>query len=171
MDVLTDLVAPGMAVVFCGTAVGHRSAERKAYYAGRGNRFWPVLHAVGLTPRQLEPQEYGELRRWGIGLTDLVKQQHGMDHQLTSAGFDIERLRNQIMTARPTVLAFNGKRAGQTLLGRDAQYGLQPEWVGETAIFVLPSTSGAARAFWDEGPWRELACYVNQAKVTGGATE
>lgn len=171
MDVLTDLIAPGMAVVFCGTAAGHRSAERKAYYAGRGNRFWTVLQAIGLTPRQLAPQEYAELRRWGIGLTDLVKQQCGMDRQLTSAGFDTERLRNQIMTAGPKVLAFNGKRAAQTFLCRDVQYGLQPERIGETAVFVLPSTSGAARAFWDEGPWRELSRYVHQAKTTGGASE
>ena len=36
-------------------------------------------------------------------------------------------------------------------------YGPQPETVGGAGVWVLPSTSGAARAFWDIGPWRDLA--------------
>jgi len=55
--VLPDVLAPGLAIVFCGTAVGTVSARRRAYYAGPGNAFWPTLHRVGLTPRQLLPEE------------------------------------------------------------------------------------------------------------------
>jgi TDG/mug DNA glycosylase family protein len=36
-------------------------------------------------------------------------------------------------------------------------YGWQPERVGATRLFVLPSPSGQATRFWDEGPWRDLA--------------
>jgi TDG/mug DNA glycosylase family protein len=36
-------------------------------------------------------------------------------------------------------------------------YGLMDEKIGDTALFVLPSPSGAARRFWDKKPWRELA--------------
>jgi hypothetical protein len=32
--------------------------------------------------------------------------------------------------------------------------------VGKLAVFVLPSTSGAAQGFWDEGQWRALADYL-----------
>ena len=33
--VLPDLIKPGLRIVFCGTAAGHVSAARGAYYADR----------------------------------------------------------------------------------------------------------------------------------------
>lgn len=53
--ILPDLLAPGLDIVFCGTAVGAESARRRAY-AGPGNAFWPTLAQVGLTPRRLAPR-------------------------------------------------------------------------------------------------------------------
>ena len=50
--ILPDLLQPGLALVFCGTAAGRRSAAEGAYYAHPGNLFWRALHAVQLTPRQ-----------------------------------------------------------------------------------------------------------------------
>ena len=50
MSVLPDVLVPGLAVVFCGSAVGAASARRRAYYAGPGNAFWRTLSEVGLTP-------------------------------------------------------------------------------------------------------------------------
>ena len=58
--VLPDLIKPGLKIVFCGTAAGNVSAARGAYYAHPQNRFWSALHAFGLTPRKLEPEEYPE---------------------------------------------------------------------------------------------------------------
>ena len=52
--VLPDVLEPGLRIVFCGTAAGHVSARRGAYYAHPQNRFWPALHAIGLTPRRLQ---------------------------------------------------------------------------------------------------------------------
>ena len=60
--ILPDLLAPGMRVVFCGTAPGTASARAGAYYAGPGNRFWATLHEVGLTPILLAP---GRIRAAG----------------------------------------------------------------------------------------------------------
>ena len=48
--VIPDLIRPGLRIVFCGTALGAASARAGAYYAGPGNKFWPTLHEVGLTP-------------------------------------------------------------------------------------------------------------------------
>ena len=48
-EVLSDLLAPGLAVVFVGTAVGTTSAVRQAYYAGPGNKFWRIVAETGLT--------------------------------------------------------------------------------------------------------------------------
>jgi TDG/mug DNA glycosylase family protein len=154
---LSDVIAPGLRVVFCGTAAGSKSARVGAYYAGPGNQFWPTLHRVGLTPCRLVPAEYARLLEYGIGLTDVCKVSSGSDRAVGSRGFDVERLVALLEQNRPAALAFNGKKAGEVVLGRPSGYGPQPELIAGAHVFVLPSTSGAARGFWDERPWRELA--------------
>ena len=62
---LDDVLEPGLSVVYCGTAAGTRSAAVRQYYAGRGNKFWPILHEVVLTPRLLAPSEYLLLPKYG----------------------------------------------------------------------------------------------------------
>ncbi|WP_422392985.1 G/U mismatch-specific DNA glycosylase [Moorella humiferrea] len=89
MDILPDVIKPGLKVIFCGMAAGNRSATIGSYYAGRGNQFWAVLYRIGLTPRQLQPREYRSLLSYGIGLTDLVKSVSGNDNTLDNEFFDI----------------------------------------------------------------------------------
>lgn len=86
--ILPDLLSPGLRMVFCGTAASTASARARAYYAGPGNRFWPILHAAGLTPRLLAPAEFGLLTDWGIGLTDVSKTAQGMDREIAAHGRD-----------------------------------------------------------------------------------
>lgn len=159
-SVLPDVLAPHLAVVFCGTAVGSASARRGAYYAGPGNRFWPTLFKVGLTSLLLRPEEFTKLPRFGLGLTDLAKIVSGSDASLAREQFDCERLRTSILAFGPRLLGFNGKRAAEVFLGRSVAYGAQPEAIGPTQIFVLPSTSGAARGFWDVDVWHDLARFA-----------
>lgn len=156
-SVLSDVLASGLDIIFCGTAVGKASAQRGAYYAGPGNRFWQTLHRVGLTPHQFTPEEYKNLRRLRIGLTDLVKIISGSDRILSKRHFDVARLKALILKYRPRILAFTSKRAAQSYLGRKVDYGLMPEKEGNTILFVLPSPSGAGRRYWNEAPWRELS--------------
>jgi TDG/mug DNA glycosylase family protein len=66
MPILPDVLQPNLKVVFCGTAVSRRSAEVGAYYAGRGNRFWEMLHRSGLTPRKLAPHKFPAVLEFGI---------------------------------------------------------------------------------------------------------
>jgi TDG/mug DNA glycosylase family protein len=155
--ILPDLLAPGLDIVFCGTAVGAASARRRAYYAGPGNAFWPTLYRVGLTPRLLQPEEYAQLLGLGIGLTDLVKEVSGNDDILSRSHFDCDRLRAVIAEYRPCIVAFTGKRAAQQFVGRSVDYGGLAEKVGETQLFVLPSPSGAACRYWSVAPWQALA--------------
>lgn len=157
MSVLPDILAPDLAVVFCGTAAGEASARRRAYYAGPGNAFWPTLFKVGLTPRRFEPGEYPEVVRHGLGLTDIVKTASGADSVLPAHLFDRARLHEVIREYAPRVLAFTGKRAAEAFLGHRVDYGLQERTVEQTRLFVLPSPSGAARRYWSEAPWRDLA--------------
>jgi TDG/mug DNA glycosylase family protein len=156
-DVLPDVLHPGLRVVFCGTAAGTASARAKAYYAGPGNAFWRVLHETGLTPAQLEPGEFERLPEFGIGLTDICKVLHGSDLEVGTVEFDVAGLTTRIAEAEPAVLAFNGKNAARGALERDVVHGAQEERIGGATVWVLPSTSGAARRFWDVEPWQELA--------------
>jgi TDG/mug DNA glycosylase family protein len=155
--ILPDLLGPGLRIVFCGYAPGTASAKAGAYYAGPGNRFWLTLHEVGLTPALLRPAEFTRLPEFGIGLTDISKTASGSDQEVGRSGVDPARLTASVTVASPAYLAFNGKNAARAALGRPVDYGPQAERIGGAGIWVLPSTSGAARRFWDIEPWRELA--------------
>ncbi len=155
--VLPDILGPDLRVVFCGTAPGRASAAAGAYYAGPGNRFWQTIWEVGLTPLLLPASEYARLPEFGIGLTDICKVSYGSDQELGTTEFDLARLQSAIATSEPRRLAFNGKNAARGALERQVQYGPQSERVGGAEIWVLPSTSGRARRFWDPQPWADLA--------------
>jgi TDG/mug DNA glycosylase family protein len=158
--VVPDLLKPGLRLVFCGTAPSRISKERRAYYANPGNRFWATLHEVGLTPRRFAPAEYPALLALGIGLTDLNKREWGNDDALTPAGFDVPGFAAKMRRFGPLAVGFTSKTAGSIFLGRDTgdiAYGAQPERIGATRLFVLPSTSGQAVRYFDIKPWHVLS--------------
>lgn len=158
---LTDVLPTGLRLVVCGTAASARSAQIGAYYAGHGNKFWRTLCQTGLTPRQLAPSEFRLLPQFGIGLTDIVKDQAGNDAVIRFEASGRERLREVILAAAPTYLCFNGKRAAIEYFGtRQVAYGLQAGTIGTTKIFIAPSTSGAANGAWDLTVWEELGRLV-----------
>nr|WP_283949570.1 mismatch-specific DNA-glycosylase [Limobrevibacterium gyesilva] len=170
---MPDLLGPGLRVVFCGTVAGTVSAARGAYYAGPGNRFWPILAATGLTPRLFRPAEFRCLLAIGIGLTDLAKSVSGADTALPARAFDAAGLSARIRAARPAMLAFNGKKAAATFLnipGPRLAYGPGPVLPDFPPVFVLPSTSGAARANWDPAPWFALAAALSPPAPAGSAS-
>ena len=158
--ILPDVLAPGLKLVFCGTAAGAVSAARGCYYAHPHNKFWRTLFAVGLTPRLLDASEFASLPRFGLGLTDIAKQASGMDKQLPAGALGraaCNAMAEKIARARPLFLAFTSLTAGRRFLGREAGFGEQPERIGATRLWLLPSPSPAADWNWDEAWWRELA--------------
>ena len=165
MSVLPDLIAPGLQVVFCGTAASAISAQEKAYYANPTNYFWRTLYSVGLTPRQLKPREFPELLQHGIGLTDLAKSAKGNDSDLIESDFDVDSLRRKIENYQPQFLAFTSKKGASVFFDkptRKINYGLQTETIRTTRFYVLTSPSGAARSYWDETIWQALADSVSR---------
>ncbi|MFC5438154.1 mismatch-specific DNA-glycosylase [Rhodanobacter umsongensis] len=154
--VLPDVLQPGLALVFCGTAAGKRSAAERAYYAHPGNLFWRALFEAGLTPRLFAPAEFLLLPEYGIGLTDLAKRHSGNDNELPRDAFDVPALLAKIERHQPRLLAFTSKNAARAALGHAAHYGLQDEVIGSTRLFVLPSPSGQARGHWTSRPWLAL---------------
>lgn len=171
MPVLPDVLAPGLDLVICGTGAGAWSARVGAYYGKPGNKFWPTLHAVRLTPRRLEPVEYAELLAFGIGLTDVAKEHVGQDDAIDLSRVDAAALHDKIRRFAPRFLAFTSKRAASLALGRPTgaiAYGEQAERIGTTRLHVLTSPSGAAGSYWSIEPWQRLADEVRRSQAPTG---
>lgn len=161
---LDDLLKRDLRLVVCGTAAGEQSARLGMYYAGPGNKFWRTLAEVGLTPRQLAPSEYAQLPTFGIGLTDLVKDQSGSDSAIKFSKSGSDSLREKILRFQPHVLCFNGKRSASEFFGTPkVVFGMHPESIGDTHLFIAPSTSGAANGSWSIEFWQQLAKVVQSS--------
>jgi double-stranded uracil-DNA glycosylase len=152
-----DLLAPHLKLVFCGTAPSRASAAAVAYYAKPGNRFWPTLHAVGITSRRYSPQDYPHLLTLGIGLTDLCKIHSGVDADLPDDAFDLGAFERKMLHHQPRMIAFTSKNAAQSYLQTPVVYGEQSTKLGDSKLFVLTSPSGLATRFFDIEIWRALA--------------
>ena len=88
----------------------------------------------------------------------MAKHAVGRDSVLTPADFDAAAVIGKVERFAPRALAFVGKRAAREVLAaRDVGYGRQEGAIGTSAVWVLPSTSGAARGSWDLSPWHDLA--------------
>ncbi len=163
---MRDILKPNLQVVFCSIAGSDRKGSQFGlYYPDYRNRFWAVLHRIGLTPRLFTPKECRILPRYGIGLTALAVNGSGAASNPVASQFDIKGLHRKIQKLSPSTVAFNGKRAAEEFYGYSVHYGPQPEPVRATTLFVLPSTSGIARRYWNEGYWRELADFVKSKKT------
>ncbi len=148
-----DVLAPGVRVVFCGINPGDASARAAAHFANPRNDFWRLLHAAGFTPRLFEPREQRELLALGIGLTNAARRTTRGSGDLRAADFAgaRERLERLAVELRPLALAFVGKAAYQGVFRERPEHGRQARSLGDTALFVLPSTSPANAAV----PWEE----------------
>jgi double-stranded uracil-DNA glycosylase len=148
-----DVLATGLTAVFCGINPGRVSAAANAHFANPRNDFWRLLQAAGFTPRLLEPQEFRQLSALGIGLTNAAKRTTRGSGDLRAADFagSRERLDAIAHEVRPGVIAFVGKAAFQGVFRERPEHGLQERRLGDTMLFVLPSTSPANAAVrWDE---------------------
>src|ERR1700694_732118 len=148
-QLLPDVLQPGLKVVFCGTAAGRASAELGCYYAHHNNKFWSVLAETGLTDRKLKPNEFIELIKFGIGLTDLCKDAAGSDREIQPKTAHRASLKQKISAVEPAFLAFTSLEAGKRYFGRKVQLGLQADQIAGTSVYVLPSTSLMAAWNWE----------------------
>ncbi len=142
---LPDVIAPDLDVLFCGINPGLYTAAVQQHFGRPGNRFWPVLHRAGFTPRQFHPSEQSELLQLGYGITNVVARATAAAAELTpeelvEGGKELAR---KVRKYKPRYLAVVGIGAYRTAFARPkAKLGLQPETIGETKIWVLPNPSG-----------------------------
>src|SRR5690349_4619735 len=144
-----DVLGPGLRVVFCGINPGRVSAAAQAHFANPRNDFWRLLHAAGFTSRLYEPSEQFELLKEGVGLTNAAPRTTPGSGDLRRADFAGAAERLERIDAR--WIAFVGKEAYRGAFNERPELGVQERTLGETRLFVLPSTSPANAAVpWDE---------------------
>ena len=136
-----------MRVLLVGINPGVRSSLTGHHFAGYSNRFWKLLYESGLVPEPITAEDDGRLPEWGFGVTNIVPRPTPGIDTLTAREY-VEgrvRLRRKILRHRPAVVAMVGvtvfrgmfpARKGPVTLG------VQPERIGDSAIFVLPNPSG-----------------------------
>ena len=154
---LPHLLRPGLRLVFIGYNPAIYSAEAGHYYARPGNQFWRQLSESGIAGREVGPEDDQLLpEEAGIGFTDLccrptVRAEHLVREEIIAGA---QRLHAELLEFQPEVACFSGRgiyqHFGRHALGLSTSdlarraYGEQPERIGATVPWVVPSSSGLA---------------------------
>jgi TDG/mug DNA glycosylase family protein len=150
---LEDYLKMDLDVVFVGINPSLMAAHRGRYYAGPGNHFYKLLHASGLTPRFLSFEEDYKLLQYGIGLTNIVTRptRSSADLKRTEIKEGAKLVKEKLNLYKPKIAVFNGKCIYDVfadITNRSAFcFGLQPEHIGDTTIWVTPSSSARCANF------------------------
>lgn len=157
MNTLPHYLRPGLRLVFIGYNPGIESARAGHYYAFHGNVFWRQLSESGLVGRVVSHVDDALLMdEAGIGLTDLCQRPTASAAELSKPEQleGARRLDGELREAQPLVAVFGGRgiysvfaREALGLSARDLAgrpWGRQPETVGATELWVIPSSSGLA---------------------------
>jgi TDG/mug DNA glycosylase family protein len=140
-----DVIAPDLKLLLVGINPGLYSAATGHHFARPGNRFWPTLHASGLTPRLFSPFEERELLKLRIGITNIVPRATAAADELTRDELrrGAARLTRLIRRYRPTAVAVVGVGAYREAFAQPgAKLGKQPEKLEDATVWVLPNPSG-----------------------------
>jgi TDG/mug DNA glycosylase family protein len=147
---LTDILAPGLDIIFCGINPGSRAAASGHHFDGRGNRFWRVMHLAGFTPRLMTPEEDRQLLPLGYGLTTVVERCTARASQVAAYEFisAAENFTRKIAVCKPRRLAFLGKAAYTAITSqKEIAWGRQPARFAGAEAWLLPNPSGLNRSF------------------------
>jgi double-stranded uracil-DNA glycosylase len=146
---LPDILATGLAVVFCGINPGVRAAAAGHHFVGPTNRFWSAIHLANFTPEQISAENDRDILKYRCGLTTVVARptvsaSHLAKHEFVAAAEGFER---KIRHYAPHYVAFLGKVAYAALTQRHVGWGRQPEPFCGAVAWVLPNPSGLNRGF------------------------
>lgn len=151
----SDLLKPGLRLVFCGYNPSPTSGRSGYHYAHPGNRFWRVLFASGITDRLYRPEEDERLPDLlGIGFTNLASRPTRRADELTREEIQAGagELRDKLERYRPRAVAYTGIGVYRWFRATSkVGWGLQesPAVPGVTDV-VVPSPSGLNRMGFEE---------------------
>ena len=146
---MPDVLAPDLAVVFCGINPGRVSAAAAAHFANPRNDFWRLLHEAGFTPRLARPAEQFEVLRYGIGITNAAARTTPGSCDLRAGDFagSAERLEGIALELRPRCDRLRRQGGVPRRVPRACRSTASRSGGWETRVlFVLPSTSPANAA-------------------------
>jgi TDG/mug DNA glycosylase family protein len=149
-DLLPDILAPNLVVIFCGINPGLSAAESGHHFLSRSNRFWRVLYLSGFTPHQIEPENDRSILQYRYGLTTAAARPTRRAAELSRDELKLActALEGKIRNFAPYAIAFLGKRAYAEITGtQKIRWGLQPAPFAGTQVWVLPNPSGLNRGF------------------------
>lgn len=148
---LKDVVAPNLRALFVGINPGLRSAALGHNFAGKGNPFWRLLFAAGLTDRSVSPEEEGELLAYGLGITNVCARPSRSAAELSRAELaaGAKQLQRRVRRYRPRAVVFVGLTIYKQIFGREATpgAGAKPQTFGGAPLFVVPNPSGLNASF------------------------
>jgi len=150
---LEDYLEMNLDLVFVGINPSLMAAHRGRYYAGPGNHFYKLLHESGLTPRFLSFEEDYKLLQYSIGLTNIVTRptRSAADLKRTEIKEGAKIVEEKLKLYKPKIAVFNGKCIYEVFANIRAKdtfhFGLQPERIDDTAIWVTPSSSARCANF------------------------
>ena len=143
---LRDVAAPGLRAMLCGINPSLYSAAVGHHFARPGNRFWPALHAGGLTPRLWSPFEDQDLPTLGYGITNLCWRATARADELEPDEYKKGRrtLARKLSNWRPRCLALLGISAYRVAFDVKGKIivGPQDRTIARVPIYVLPNPSG-----------------------------
>lgn len=139
---LPDHVGAAMRLLCVGLNPSEHAADAGVGYVTGSNRFWRAMAAAGLATADRDPRHLLHVDR--IGMTDLVKRPTPRADVLTAAEYreGVDRLRALCTWLEPAAVAVVGLAGWRAAVDRKATVGWQPERLGPSPVYVLPSTSG-----------------------------
>ena len=150
----SDLLKPGLKLVFCGYNPSLTSGRSGYHYAHPGNRFWRVLAAAGITDRLYRPEEDARLLDLGIGFTNLCSRPTRRADELTREEIraGAGELRAKLERLRPRAVAYTGIGVYRWFRATSkVSWGVQESVaVPGVADVVVPSPSGLNRMLFGE---------------------
>lgn len=151
-----DLNLDNCRLLVVGINPGLLSERVGAPFARPGNRFWPALHAAGITGMPIDARSgltadhHVELRRAGLGFTNIVARATATASELSREEYRAGGRVLEVMVAEqralrggPAVVMVAGIGAYRLAFSRPrAKVGLQEESIGGAQTWVVPNPSG-----------------------------
>jgi TDG/mug DNA glycosylase family protein len=147
-----DLLPQPLRLLFVGINPGLWTAAVGAHFARPGNRFYPALHAAGITDWIIDARDgyrasdLAHLTDRGVGITNFCDRPSARADEITASELraGAQRLGRLVAKHQPVVVAVLGITAFRTAYRRPAAVsGRQDEPItGAGQLFVLPNPSG-----------------------------
>ncbi|XP_058801678.1 G/T mismatch-specific thymine DNA glycosylase-like [Phymastichus coffea] len=152
-NTLKDILKADLDLVFVGINPSLMAAHTGRYYAGPGNHFYKLLFASELIPEPITYEADDSLLKYDIGLTNIVARATRSSADLSRA--EIKKgamfVHEKLKKFKPKVAVFNGKCIYEEFTDKydksTFKFGLQPHRVGDTALWVVPSSSARCANF------------------------